>query len=330
LLSANDGSFVCGRSMEFGQDLYSLPVVVKPGHTFVSPAPIAPFIGMKWTVKYGYVGMNGFGVDLVAEGMNQMGLSAGALWLPGSVYQSVTSNAQALDIIMLTEWLLGSFATCAEVAAAVADPSVVQVWASSGQEAKLDPLHIAVHDAQGNSLVIEYTGGQPKVYQNPIAVLTNAPTFDWHLSNIGCYTSLTSMDASSVTLDGQSYPQSGHGSGLRGIPGDYTPPSRLMKIAFLKQSATPPAAAKDAHNLAWHLLNSVDIAKGVASYIDNGKTVCDYTQWAVVKDLTNLLFSFRYYGELDPLTIDLKTIDFGTVQTGRIPLPARTPAMLKV
>jgi penicillin V acylase-like amidase (Ntn superfamily) len=285
---------------------------------------------MSWTVKYGYVGMNGFGVDLIAEGMNQMGLSAGALWLVDSVYQTVTTPSVAVDIAMLTEWIVGNFATCAEVAAAVANPAVVQVWAGKLQEQSLDPLHIAVHDATGASLVIEYTGGQPMVYQNPIAVLTNNPTFDWHLSNIGCYASLTSLDVGSVTIDGNVYPQSGHGSGLRGIPGDYTPPSRLMKIAYLKQYATQAANAKEAHNLALHLLNSVDIAKGVVSYADKGKTSCDYTQWAVVKDLTNLLFSFRFYGELDPLTIDLKAIDFSTVQTGRIPLPARAPAMLKV
>ena len=45
------------------------------------------------------------------------------------------------------------------------------------QESKLDPVHFAVHDARGHSIVIEYTEGELHIYDNPIATLTNARLF---------------------------------------------------------------------------------------------------------------------------------------------------------
>ena len=45
-------------------------------------------------------------------------------------------------------------------------------------------LHYAVHDAQGRSAVIEYVGGHLHIYDNPLGVVTNSPSFDWHQTNL--------------------------------------------------------------------------------------------------------------------------------------------------
>src|SRR5699024_1112390 len=58
------------------------------------------------------------------------------------------------------------------------------------------PFHYAVHDAQGQSLVIEFHHGQRTIYDNPVGVLTNAPQFSWHLTNLNNYTYLSNVDHS--------------------------------------------------------------------------------------------------------------------------------------
>jgi penicillin V acylase-like amidase (Ntn superfamily) len=322
LLAAADRSVVNGRSMEFGLNLKSRPFVRRRGEVMRSPTPKKPRArdGLRWTVKYGYVGMNALGLSSVVDGMNERGLSVGTLWLPGSEYQQVKHPGRALSVLLVNDWLLG---TCASVTDVKKMLPTVEVWAYKPMEQKLDPLHFAVHDARGHSIVIEYTGGKLHIYDNPIATLTNAPVFPWHLENVRNYVGLTPWDVVEEKVNGKKFTPTGHGSGLRGIPGDFTPPSRLIRTLFLMSAANHRAKnGQAARNLALHILNDIDIPKGVVRYKSaRGKIGDDYTQWAAVKDLTRLLYDYRRYEDLDLRRIDLNKIDFGTIKSGPISEP---------
>ncbi|MEI9984869.1 MAG: linear amide C-N hydrolase [Aliidongia sp.] len=323
LIGAADGSFINGRSMEFAVDLQSRPFIRKRGAEMSSTAPHDQD-GLRWTTRYGYLGMNAYDRPLVVDGLNEKGLSAGVLWLPGSIYQTVTEPARALSVSLFADWMLGNFADTDEVRRSL---SSVQVWADAFTEKKLMPVHFSVHDATGKSIVIEFTEGEAILYDNPIACLTNAPVFPWHLENIRSYVGLTPWDVGSTEIDGTAYAQTGHGSGLRGLPGDFTPPSRLIRTLFLKQYANQAADAKSGRNLALHLLNDTDIAKGVIREKTLFGQQDDHTQWAVVKDLTNLVYYYRTYDDLMLRRIDLRRIDFGSVSGGELDVPAGQDAI---
>jgi choloylglycine hydrolase len=122
LLLAADNSVVIGRSMEFGQNLDSQIVVGGRGTKKASGTPTLPTgtDWLNWTAKYGYIGLNAGALGpptLIADGMNEKGLSIGALWLPGFTQYSlsVSDDAQALDVKLFAGWVLGNFATVAEV-----------------------------------------------------------------------------------------------------------------------------------------------------------------------------------------------------------------------
>jgi choloylglycine hydrolase len=326
LLAAADRSFVNGRSMEFGLELNSRPFVRRRGDVMRSRTPDKTLArnGLQWTVKYGYVGMNIFDLSSVVDGLNERGLSVGSLWLPGSEYQQVSDPGQALSVLLVNDWLLGTCASVADVKAAL---PTVEVWAYKPMEEKLDPIHFTVHDASGNSIVIEYTADKPHIagklhiYDNPVATTTNAPVFPWHLENVRNYVGLTPWDVDEATVNGTVFTPTGHGSGLRGIPGDFTPPSRLIRTLFLMNSANQAKDARAARNLALHILNDIDIPKGVVRSKGVLRTSDDYTQWAAVKDLTHLLFDYRRYEDLDLRRIDLNKIDFSTIKSGPISEP---------
>ena len=211
LLRDKDNSVVIGRSMEFGEDLGSQILVGGRGTKKHSAAPDSPMGGLSWTAKYGYVGINVAGLHLpklICDGMNEMGLSIGALWLPGYTQYSptVSNKAQALDVKDFTNWVLGNFATVAEVKAGLTG---VQIWANSLTNSQI-PIHFSIHDASGESAVLEFLDGSTKgKWQvNTVGVLTNAPPFAWQLSNIGNYAGLSAVDAVPIPLGGTPFPPS--------------------------------------------------------------------------------------------------------------------------
>jgi choloylglycine hydrolase len=314
LLAADkDNSVVVGRSMEFGEDLESQILVGGRGTKRQSATPDSHKGGLSWTAKYGYVGLNVHGLGqkhLIADGMNEKGLSIGALWLPGFTQYSptVSDNAQALDVKHFANWVLGNFATVAEVKAGLTG---VQLWGSPSLSTQV-PMHFSIHDASGTSGVIEFLDGntQGLVQPNTVGVLTNAPPFAWQLINIRNYVGLSPVDAEPITIGGTVYNPPGHGSGMRGVPGDSTPPSRFVRILFQKQFATQPANNADAGRLALHLLNTVDIARGTSAAQQEQKPGNDdYTQWAVVKALTARTFSYRTAANPTLMQIDFAELD---------------------
>jgi choloylglycine hydrolase len=159
----------------------------------------------------------------------------------------------------------------------------------------IPPLHLSIHDAKGKSLVVEFLEGKMHLFDNPVGVLTNAPEFPWHLTNLRNYISLSAMNKGAVTIDGTTLEPTGQGNGLLGIPGDWTPPSRFVKTAFVKQALKTPKDSRAATLAAIHLLNAVDIPYGTIRAEQGGHS--DYTQWIVVKDLKNKKLHYRTYGD---------------------------------
>ncbi|HMG50716.1 MAG TPA: choloylglycine hydrolase family protein [Inquilinus sp.] len=321
LLLAGDASVVNGRSMEFGSDLKSELLIGGRGTPKQSGAPDFGQ-GLSWTTKHGYVGMNARGSHIVTDGMNEVGLSIGALWLPGTEYtRTVATPSSALAVDLFTSWVLGTCATVDEVKQKLRGGEVV-VWGSLLLQEEM-PLHFPVHDQEGRSIVIEFMGGETQIYENPVAVLTNAPPFPWHLTQIDTYVGLEAEDAKPIRIGGQEFKPPGHGSGMLGLPGDSTPPSRFIRTVFQKHFATRPANSEAACNLALHLLNTVDIPVGTSVSRPGPikKSEDDYTQWVVIKALTEKVFNFRTYDNPTIMQVDLKKLDLSIPGEQLHPLP---------
>ncbi len=90
-------------------------------------------------------------------------------------------------------------------------------------------MHMMVTDRSGKVIVIEYLEGKLKITDNPVRVLTNAPSFDWHLTNLRNYVNLSEKPYTSKRIGELTIEPLGGGSGLLGMPGDITPPSRFIR-----------------------------------------------------------------------------------------------------
>ena len=309
-IKPKDGSVIFARTLEFAVDLKSNILIVPRGKDYVASAP-DNLSGLHWQSKYGAVGINAFNMPVVVDGLNETGLSVGVFYFPGfAQYQAV--EADEADRA-LAPWEFGSYllGTCSNVKEAIAAAEGILV----GEVVQTDmgfvpPVHFIVTDASGSSAVFEYVGGELQIYANPFGVMSNAPTFDWHMTNLSNYVTLSPKNVERLDLAGREIKGLGQGSGMLGLPGDFTPPSRFVRAVAFSKTAVPVETAKDGVLQAFHLLNQFDIPKGSAQSSEHGQEVCDYTLWTSAADLKNLRYYFRTYDNSRIRMVDMRALDF--------------------
>ncbi len=304
-LIAKDGGVAAARTLEFGFDLHSDVLVVPAGTALTGSLPDGGK-GISYKTKYGFLGANAEGMTAIVDGLNEKGLYVGLFYFPGyASYADATKEnaARAMAPHEYANWLLGNFASVDEVKANFNKVALVPVVIDAIKQ--VPPVHFVVHDRSGKSIVIEPLNKTLKIYDNPLGVLTNSPTFDWHMTNLRNYVNLTATNVPPLGLGGVTLAQFGQGSGLRGLPGDFTPPSRFVRAVAFSQSAIPSATAEQAVLQAFHILNNFDIPYGAVREVDNGQMHAEETTWTSASDLKNLRWYFRTYDDQSIRSVDL-------------------------
>ena len=304
-LIAKDGGVIAARTLEFGFDPHSEVLVVPAGTVLAGTLPDGGK-GISYKAKYGFLGANAEGMTAIVDGINERGLYVGLFYFPGYASYADASKdnaARAMAPHEYANWLLANFSTVAEVKAnfnkVVLVPTVIEAIEQPA------PVHFVVHDASGEAVVIEPLDKTLKIYDNPLGVITNAPTFDWHLTNLRNYVNLTVDNVPPLDLGGIKLAQFGQGSGLRGLPGDFTPPSRFVRAVAFSQSALPSDTAARAVLQAFHILNNFDIPYGAVRDTRNGSLHAEATIWTSASDLKNRRWYFKTYGDQSIHAVDL-------------------------
>jgi choloylglycine hydrolase len=313
-VTAKDGTVTLGRTMEFGVDSQWKIAVVPRNMKFTSPAPGGK-TGVAWKIKHGYVAVVGWGVDdMVSDGMNEAGLAFSGLWYePDVKYQDVPQGqeARALAQTMFGAWVLGNFATVEEVKRAVSDVLIFGYVVPALGIAP--PGHTVLYDASGKCIVMEFDeAGNIRLYDNPSGILTNAPNFPWHIQHLRQYIGMSDENPKSREMAGVKLIPTGNGAGLIGLPGDLTPPSRFVRLGVTTYFADQPENAGKGLNLCQHIVNAFNIVAGmVVERSPEGKVAAkETTQFATFRDLTNNIFYFQTYENLDLRKVDLGKLDF--------------------
>ncbi|OQR89797.1 cysteine protease family C59 [Thraustotheca clavata] len=175
-----------GRSMDFIVDLHTTMEVVPIESKFIE------LTGHIWYNRYGFVSFNVENVPFAVDGLNTKGLSAAWLYLEGTKYPEYDVNDKRPAISNLCSYILGNYASIEQVIAGIKNIQPVGLDLSvlpQAQEAgwgplKYLPMHLALHDAFGKSFVIEFLNGQTFVFDNPLGVLTNAPSLQQQLERL--------------------------------------------------------------------------------------------------------------------------------------------------
>ena len=315
-LKAKDGSVVQGRTIEWARgELPSYAVVIPRGHRLSLLLPDGTQ-GATLTARWGAVGLAVQRTEFIAEGINEAGLSVGLFFFPryGSYESYHPSRKQhTVGDLQLTAWMLTQCASIDEVKQKLSKIHVVGLAEGS-------VIHWRLADDKGHQEVLEIVDGKPQWFTNPVGVLANGPGFQWHLTNLSNYVNLYPGDAPSGQVGHCAVSPISGSSGMLGLPGDMTSPSRFVRAAMLRHTAPMQPDGWSTVALCFHLLNSFDVPIGIEHPLHESPDLLSATQWTTVIDLTARRVYYRTAHNSAIRCIDLGEIDFGRVSYQSRPL----------
>ena len=277
-----NGAVIVGRNMDFHMDLLS--------NLWKLPRGIERSDGvhgtLTWKSKYGSIIATAF--DLIAtDGMNEEGFAGHILWLAESDYGKPEADATQLSQAVWLQYYLDNFATVAE-AVAWTDESQVQIAQLFDPTGHLVPtLHLAINDATGDSAIIEYTDGTPKVYHGrEYQVMTNSPTFDKQLELV-------------KEVEGL--------GGDKPLPGSTLASDRFARASFYVAHQQQPKTQIEAMSAMFSIIRN---AAQPFRTPEEGKPDASQTIWQVVLDLTNKRYAFESTTRPNIVWVDFADMSF--------------------
>lgn len=309
-LKAADGAIVYGRTMEWGEfDLKSRVMIVPRGLKLTGETPDSK-PGITWTSKYGTVGLDVLSKDLLVDGMNEKGLAAGAFFHPGFAQYQKYDPAQASTSLAPTQvglYILTTCDTIDQARAAVLKVHVVPVVEPALGMAP--PVHYLVTEPSGKGIVIEFTAGQTKIYDAPLGVITNAPNYDWHETNLRNYINLSPVALPGKDIDDLNFKPLGVGSGMIGLPGDFTPPSRFIRAVAWSKTARPTKTGDETRYELFRILDNFNVPVG-ANPDAAEKKLRSSTLWTSGYDTKNHKMYYHTQNNRRVRELDVDKIDF--------------------
>lgn len=272
-----DGKAYVARTMDFASDVGADYGEYLPGSHGLIDTTI-PFKA-KFTLKAG--------VRMVSDGFNKNGLSIETLWLPETSYDT-GFGPNKLSGLTLPQYLLGNCATIEDVRDKLAGKTVTIPVEALTEYAT---IHLSISGktkaGKWENWVVEFVNGVPTWFANPIGVMTNAPSFPWHLTNLRNFTQITTYNTESRKFLGAEFKHTSFGANQLGLPGGIDSASRFIRAAVSLSMALEhkvPASPADAILLADRVMGLVSVVEGVSG--DSGQKF-DKTLWTVIKELDN-------------------------------------------
>ena len=199
-------------------------------------------------------------VPLYYDATNEKGLSMAGLNFPGNAdYKPMVEGKDNVTPFEFIPWILGQCATVGEARERLARISLLNEDFSP--QLPLSPLHWMISD-RDESIVVESVKDGLKVYDNPTGIMTNNPTFDFHLLNLANYMGLTREEPVSRFAEGLEIKPYSRGMGAVGLPGDLSSASRFVKAAFTKLNSLSGDSESESVSQFFHILGSVAQQKG--------------------------------------------------------------------
>ena len=120
-------------------------------------------------------------------------------------------------------------------------------------------------DKTGEAVIIEPEEGGLSIHRETIGVLTNSPDYRWQRTNLRNFVGVTNLPKAPRTVAGHEVREFGERlGGGSGLPGDYSSPSRFVRLAFMKEFAVPGKDELGGVSRMFRAFAPVDIPEGLA------------------------------------------------------------------
>jgi choloylglycine hydrolase len=226
------------------------------------------------------VGVLDGGNPMYFDGINEFGLCGAALNFSG--YADYSHGSEGLTSGKVISFILGFCRSTDEAKSAIEKLKIV-----GGEDST--PLHWIIADRL-SAITVEQTADGLNFYENKVGVLTNSPSFPYHLTRLSDFSALSSTSPDNLVNLGISHHC--RGGGAYGLPGDFSSSSRFARASFLRENSL--AGQGGEMNRLRHILEAVSLPLGVVR-ADDGSPVS--TLYASICDMENLAYEVRSYGK---------------------------------
>ena len=201
------------------------------------------------------------GYPLYYDAVNEKGLAVAGLNFVGNAhYGKSVIGRDNIAQFELIPWLLCKCENLAQARELIAKINITNTPYS--EKFPVAQLHWIIADKTG-SVTLECVKDGIKLYENPVGVLTNNPTFDMQMFNLNNYRNISAKTSEksgfSPNLQLSEYSR---GMGALGLPGDLSSQSRFVRAAFVKENSVSENDEMSCVSQFFHILNSVDQQRG--------------------------------------------------------------------
>ena len=241
------------------------------------------------------------GYPLYYDGTNEKGLSMAALNFPGNA--DFKPYRYKKDNIELIPWILGQCATVAEAEMLL---NRINLLNEDFSEAlPLPPLHWIISDRE-RSITLESVKDGIKIYNNPVGVLTNNPTFDYHLFNLNNYMGLNKGEPQNTFAEHLELKPYSRGMGAMGLPGDASSMSRFVRAAFVKLNSESGDSEEEGVSQFFHILKAVEMQRGC---VQLGEGLYEITVYSSCCNTDRGIYYYTTYGNSQICAVDMHKED---------------------
>lgn len=208
------------------------------------------------------------GYPLYYDGINERGLAmAGLNFVGNAAYGKPREGKDNIAQFEFLPWILAQCASVREVRSLLENVNITDT-AFSDQYPPAQ-LHWIIAD-RDEAITVESLRDGLKIYENPIGVLTNNPTFDDQLFYLNNFMHLSPEDPENRFSDKIDLRPYSRGMGAMGLPGDLSSQSRFVRAAFVKLNSLSGDTEGESVSQFFHILNSVDQPQGCC-HLGEGK-----------------------------------------------------------
>lgn len=240
-----------------------------------------------------------FASYLMADGINEYGLSCAELYLPHAVNYQVTGQPGKINLTPqgFINWVLGEHAN---VKAVLADlPRICLVAGLWGGDDQVYPFHWFLTDQMGGSVVIEPTTNPLIATTNPAGVLTNTPVLARHLQNLGALLDCPGTADEATLREAAHQWLATHAS----LPTGSIPTKRFLNVA-LKRLGTPVLTPSAVPMTLFNWLRGVSLPYDARR---RNQISHNYTHYRALINLNQKSYTFWSRTRPQPRTLELTT-----------------------
>lgn len=247
------------------------------------------------------------GYPLYFEAVNEKGVGIAGLNFPkNAVYYDLLKEKNNIAPFEIIPYFLSLCDSVAAVRKKLINTNIVNVCFSDNLP--LSPLHFIVSDKK-ESIVLECVKSGMKIFDNPFGVLTNNPTFDYHIMNMNNYMGLYEGAAENKLCPQKELFNYSLGLGALGLPGDFSSVSRFVKTVFLKEKSVCDGSDGESVNQFFHILAAVAMPKGCVM-TKNGEY--EYTRYSCCINTDKQIFYYKTYQNTRVRSVDMHSVDLNS------------------